>query len=124
MPEQGYASYEYHIYLNRLCTVSESLHNADSRGSVSGLCLSSRMKKLVDGHDLYAPNALIDDIAPFNFSTVNLTVPFAFYILTALSTFVCLLCAPFGGKRLSRPVAICGTVASGVSCLLFVSRRE
>lgn len=88
-PQQSYSSYSYHLYLNRMCTGAQS---GQYRNIVNRACRNRRTTSMVrDGCRLYAPNSLVQMISPFRFLPVNLNVPFAFYILTAMFAFVLLV---------------------------------
>lgn len=113
-PVQIYASYEYHLYLNRLCSDYQTVRGART----FSYCRNGRGNgKLEDGRNIYSPNGYIAAISPFRFDTVNLSVPFAFYILTVICAFLLMFWAPFGGKRFSRGVALSGFLMSTVVIL-------
>lgn len=115
MQYTSFDSYEYHLYLNRFCYFAQNTANSFNWSIVSGTCRNARTTgKLEDGRGLITPNALVGDIAPFRFSIVYHTVPFAFYILAALCCFFMLLLALFGGKRLGRGVMWVGAILSAV----------
>ena len=104
------------MYLNRLCIGTKSVY----QDTVQETCRNGRIvTKLLDGRQLPSPNALVGDLAPFRFSTVNLNIPFAFYILTAIFV-ICLLPTTFvgaGSKR--RNVKLVASIFSGVSTSFF-----
>ncbi|KUJ10311.1 uncharacterized protein LY89DRAFT_740039 [Mollisia scopiformis] len=122
-PLQSFGSYEYHLYLNRLCSFAKSQPPSYSLSPsiVSGNCINDRNTgEFEDGRHLYAPNALVGSLSPFRFSTVYLVVPFAFYILTAICAFFLMVCVIFGGKRLGRGGAIACTVISGLAMIFVI----
>jgi len=67
---------------------------------ISRQCRSyQNSRHLEDGNDLFAPNALIEEAIPFGFSTVNLDVPFIFYIMAPIFAFVLMISPFLGGDK-------------------------
>jgi hypothetical protein len=92
-PTQSYSSYNYHIYLNRVCSGSQGTQSS----LVSELCRNSRFKELKDGRQFTSPNALVYNINPFKFSDVHLNIPFALYILTAVAAVLLMIMGLYDG---------------------------
>jgi hypothetical protein len=106
-PTRSYSSYNYHIYLNRVCSGSQGTES----GLVSELCRNSRFKELKDERQFISPNALVYNINPFRFSDVHLNIPFAFYILTAIVAALLMIMGLYDGAssrsgRVSRLFAL------------------
>jgi hypothetical protein len=96
---QSYSSYNYHLYLNRLCNGIQSIY----RDAIEETCRNGRIvTKVRDGRQLPAANSLAGTVAPFRFSAVNLNIPFAFCILTAIFVFGLMLVTFIGAATKGR----------------------
>ncbi|CZR62375.1 uncharacterized protein PAC_12272 [Phialocephala subalpina] len=102
-------------------TPQECISNIYSLPVVLLTCRNARTTgRIEDGRGLSAPNALVADISPFRFGIINLDIPFAFYVLTAVCVFSMLLLALFGEKRLSRGVTWAGAVLSTLASIFIM----
>ena len=114
-PTQSYQSYAYHVYLNHICTVSQRVSVADyDTNLVESECYDKRV--LNDDYWFPAPNALVQELQPFVFDSVNLNAPFAFYIMAAFGAGLLLPYAVWlwFSKNVTRKAALVGLLMSGV----------
>jgi len=81
----------------------------------SSTCRNSRRNAILkDGNDLYPSNAWVGQVDPFRFKTVNLNIPFAFYILADLFAFFLMIATFFGVLKKGRKGKLAGVVLSTV----------
>ncbi|RDW84378.1 hypothetical protein BP6252_01968 [Coleophoma cylindrospora] len=117
-PIQSYTSYSNALYLNRLCLA------AGTAQDIIPYSQCTPMHVVHDNRDLAAHNALVHDISPFRFDSVNLNVPLAFYILTNVCVLFLMAAAVLGslkgmgGKALGRGRIV--VLGLGVAAFIFV----
>merc|ERR1711939_2593 len=75
-PQRSSSDYSYHLFLNRLCGGYNSM--------ASGRWQNRRIGHLRDGSNLYSLGSIGSFASPFRFTTVNLDIPLAFYMLSAI----------------------------------------
>ncbi|KAL2061722.1 hypothetical protein VTL71DRAFT_7100 [Oculimacula yallundae] len=89
-----------HIYLNRRCAAFSP--SRTSRFTTPFRCRNDRVSKLEDGRRLFSSTFFIRPVAPFRFDTLNLDVPLAFYIISALLVVVLMFMAPAASRGQRR----------------------
>ncbi|KAN0104514.1 hypothetical protein V8E51_010259 [Hyaloscypha variabilis] len=109
----------YNLHLNRFCIGTRSIY----LDTIQDTCQNGRIvTKVMDCRQLPAPNALVGAVAPFRFSTVNLNIPFAFFILTAIFAFCLLLATLIGAGTKGSKGKIVASMLSGMTlCCTFAA---
>ncbi|KAJ8604410.1 hypothetical protein MRB53_041799 [Persea americana] len=116
-PEQSFTSYAYHVYLNRLCPLEEAIINFGGRTSVSksNQCSSLGVGyTLKDGIELPAPNALVAELAPFEFDNVHFAATFALYTVAAVFAALTMFLSLGAVLTSGRAIWLAGVVVSSL----------
>ncbi|KAG4443763.1 hypothetical protein IFR05_000754 [Cadophora sp. M221] len=118
-PQESSSSYSYHLFLNRLCVGYNSITSGSSQ--TVHRCRNDRFSKLEDGSRLYSLQRTGRLISPFRFDTVNMDVPLAFYIMSALLLALLMFMAPVAarGEKL-RSVRRLATICTGIAFIFMV----
>ncbi|KAH6716927.1 hypothetical protein BKA61DRAFT_718591 [Leptodontidium sp. MPI-SDFR-AT-0119] len=118
-PQESSSEYSYHLFLNRLCVGYNSITSGSSQ--TIHRCRNDRFSKLEDGSRLYSLHATGRLASPFRFDTVNMDVPLAFYIMSALLVAFLMFMAPVAarGEKL-RSMRRLATICTGVAFVFMV----
>lgn len=98
-PASDATSYGYHLYLNRLCGLTEV------GGAVTSTCRNNRINGWIySGIWLWQPASWLP-IWPFRFNNIDLNAPFAFYLLAAIWCVVMMVPGIAGARHFSSRMA-------------------
>ena len=95
-PQRSSSDYSYHLFLNRLCGGYNSM--ASGRSQIVRRCQNRRIGHLRDGSNLYSLGSIGSFASPFRFTTVNLDIPLAFYMLSAILVSALMIMAFVGAR--------------------------
>merc|ERR1711939_555232 len=95
-PQRSSSDYSYHLFLNRLCGGYNSM--ASGRSQIVRRCQNRRIGHLRDGSNPYSLGSIGSFASPFRFTTVNLDIPLAFYMLSAILVSALMIMAFVGAR--------------------------
>lgn len=94
--DERHSIYTATVYLNRQCTGGYA-NLAVARGvSMIEQCPRWALREVSDTSSALFPNALLSNLRPFNFDTVNLNAPFGLYVTTGIFAFLSFMVSLFG----------------------------
>ncbi|PVH85988.1 hypothetical protein DL98DRAFT_583075 [Cadophora sp. DSE1049] len=96
LPQRSSNVYSYHLFLNRLCVGYDSITSDSSE--IVRRCRNQRISHFRDGSSLYTVGTLGRLVSPFRFTTINLDIPLAFYIMSAILVVVLMVMAFVGAR--------------------------